>query len=66
MDKYYSLKEAAKMLSISTRTMRRIIEREGIKAHLIGKRIRLSESQIKSVIKKWLPTATIVDEMMHQ
>ena len=66
MEKYYSLKEAAKMLDISARTIRRIIDREDIKAHMIGKRIRFTESQIKSMIKKWSSTRIIVDELLHK
>ena len=66
MEKYYSLKDAAKMLDISPRTIRRIIDREDIKAHMIGKRIRLTESQINAMIKKWSPTKIIVDELLHK
>ena len=54
------------MLDISTRTIRRIIDREDIKAHMIGKRIRFTESQIKSMIKKWSPTRIIVEELLNK
>ena len=65
MEKLYSLKTAAEMLDISIRTLRRIIEREYIKVTQVGYRIRLSESQVKSMIKPQKPAKVLVDEMLN-
>ena len=64
MERLYSLKTAAEMLDISVRTLRRIIERENIEVTQVGNRIRLSESQVKSMIKPQKPAKTIVDELL--
>ena len=53
------------MLDISIRTMRRIVESERIKVYKVGRRIRLSESQIKSMIKLQKPVKDIVDEILN-
>ena len=65
MERFYSLKSAAKMLDISIRTMRRIVENERIEVYKVGRRIRLSESQLKSMIKLQKPVKTIVDEILN-
>ena len=52
------------MLDISVRTLRRIIESGRIEVYQVGTRLRLSESQIKSMIKPQKPTKTIVDELL--
>jgi len=65
MERLYSLNTAAKMLDISTRTLRRIIENEDIMVYQVGKRLRLSESQVKSMIKPQKSAKTVVDEMLN-
>ena len=65
MERFYSLKSAAELLDISIRTMRRIVESERIEVYKVGRRIRLSESQIKSMIKLQKPVKDIVDEMLN-
>ena len=65
MERFYSLKSAAEMLDISIRTMRRIVESERIEVYKVGRRIRLSESQLKSMIKLQKPVKTIVDEILN-
>ena len=65
MEKFYSLKHSAEMLDISVRTLRRIIERGRIEVYQVGTRLRLSESQIKSMIKLQKSTTTIVDELLN-
>ena len=65
MEKLYSLKTAAEMLDISIRTLRRIIENEEIKVYQVGTRLRLSESQVKSMIKPQKSAKTIVDEILN-
>ena len=65
MEKLYSLITAAEMLDISVRTLRRIIEKEGIEVYRVGKRTRLSESQVKSMIKPQKAAMTVVDEMLN-
>jgi len=65
MERLYSLKTAAEMLDISIRTLRRIIENEDIEVYQVGTRLRLSESQIKSMIKPQKSAKTIVDEMLN-
>ena len=65
MERFYSLKSSAEMLDISIRTMRRIVESERIKVYKVGRRIRLSESQIKSMIKLQKPVKDIVDEILN-
>ncbi|MCH7618744.1 MAG: helix-turn-helix domain-containing protein [Candidatus Marinimicrobia bacterium] len=65
MEKLYSLKTAAEMLDISIRTLRRIIENEEIQVYQVGTRLRLSESQVKSMIKPQKPAKTVVDEILN-
>ena len=65
MEKLYSLKTTAEMLDISVRTLRRIIEKEGIEVYQVGTRLRLLESQIKSMIKPQKSAKTFVDEMFN-
>ena len=65
MEKFYSLKHSAEMLDISVRTLRRIIESKCIEVYRVGKRLRLSESQLKSMIKLQKSTKTIVDEILN-
>ena len=65
MERFYSLKSAAEILDISIRTMRRIVENERIEVYKVGRRIRLSESQLESMIKLQKPVKTIVDEILN-
>ena len=65
MERLYSLKTAAEMLDISIRTLRRIIENEEIQVYQVGTRLRLSESQVKSMIKPQKPAKTVVDEILN-
>ena len=65
MEKFYSLKHSAEMLDISVRTLRRIIESKRIEVYRVGRRLRLSESQLKSMIKLQKSTTTIVDELLN-
>ena len=65
MEKLYSFKNAAARLDISIRTLRRIIENENIEVYQVGTRLRLSESQVKSMIKPQKSAKTIVDEILN-
>ena len=65
MERLYSLKTSAEMLDISIRTLRRIIDRDGIEVYQVGDRLRLSESQVKSMIKPQKSAKTFVDEMFN-
>jgi len=65
MERLYSLITAAEMLDISVRTLRRIIERENIEVTQVGTRIRLSESQVKSMIKPQKSAMSVVDEILN-
>ena len=65
MERFYSLKSAAEMLDISIRTMRRIVKNEHIEVYMVGRRIRLSESQLKSMIKLQKLAKDIVDEILN-
>ena len=65
MERFYSLKTAADKLDISIRTLRRLIENEDIEVYLVGNRLRLSESQVKSMIKPQKSAKTIVDEILN-
>ena len=65
MERLYSLITAAEMLDISVRTLRRIIEKEGIEVYQVGTRLRLSESQVKSMIKPQKSAKTVVDEILN-
>ena len=53
------------MLDISTRTLRRIIEREKIEVYKVGQRLRLSDSQIESMIKRQKPAKAIVEDLLN-
>jgi len=65
MERLYSLITAAEMLDISVRTLRRIIENEEIEVYQVGTRLRLSESQVKSMIKPQKSAKTVVDELLN-
>ena len=65
MERFYSLKSAAEILDISIRTLRRVVECERIEVYKVGKRIRLSESQLKSMIKLQKPVKDILDEILN-
>ena len=65
MERFYSLKSAAEILDISIRTLRELIEAEGMDVSKVGKRLRLSESQVKSMIKPQKSVKTIVDELLN-
>ena len=65
MERLYRLKSAADLLDISVRTLRRIIERENIEVTQVGTRIRLSESQVKSMIKPQKSAMSVVDEILN-
>ena len=65
MERFYSLVSAAELLDVSVRTLRRIVESERIEVYKVGRRIRLSESQLKSMIKLQKPVKDIVDEILN-
>ena len=65
MERLYRLRSAADLLDISVRTLRRIIERENIEVTQVGTRIRLSESQVKSMIKPQKSAMSVVDEILN-
>ena len=65
MERLYSLKTAAEMFDISIRTLRRIIEKEDIEVYQVGTRLRLSESQVKSMIKTRKSATIVVDELLN-
>ena len=65
MERFYSLKHSAEMLDISVRTLRRIIESGRLEVYKVGTRLRLSESQIKSMIKPQKSAKTVVDELLN-
>ena len=65
MESFYSLKTSADILDISIRTLRRIIKSEEIKVYQVGKRIRLSETQIKSMIKERKSDKNILDLLLN-
>ena len=65
MERFYSLISAAELLDVSVRTLRRIVKSERIEVYKVGRRIRLSESQLKSMIKLQKPVKDIVDEILN-
>ena len=65
MERFYSLKHSAEMLDVSVRTLRRIIESGRLEVYKVGTRLRLSESQIKSMIKTQKSAKTVVDELLN-
>ena len=65
MERLYKLKTAAEMLDISVRTLRRIIKKNDLEVYQVGTRLRLSESQIKSMIKPQKSAKTVVDELLN-
>lgn len=46
-----TLEEVARLLKISTRTVRRLIETDKLNAFYVGGRLRFTPSQIESYIK---------------
>lgn len=65
MERFFSLKTTAEMLDVSVRTLRRIIETENIEVYQVGRRLRLSESQIESMIKRQKPAKAIVEDLLN-
>jgi len=51
MDTFNSLIEASKKLSISKNTLKKIIENKEIEHTKIGKRIKITDEQIKNYLK---------------
>ena len=65
LESFYSLKTSADILDISIRTLRRIIKNEEIDVYQVGNRIRLSETQIKSIAKRQEPIKDLVDRILR-
>jgi excisionase family DNA binding protein len=49
-NKFHTLNEVADQLEVSTRTVRRSIERNELVAHYFGSAVRISESDLKAFI----------------
>ena len=64
VENFYSLKSAASILDISTKTLRRIIESEEIEVYKVGRRLRLSETQLISMAKRQKPAKAIVEDLL--
>lgn len=65
MERLYKLKTAAEMLDISVRTLRRIIKKKDLEVYQVGTRLRLSESQVKSMIMPQKSAKAFVDEIIN-
>ena len=52
MDKLYNLKEAGGFLSISRRSVRRLLDRKQLAYHKIGGLLKISESAIMEYLKR--------------
>ncbi len=50
--KFYCIDEVAELLDVSTRTVRRSIERKGLIAHKIGRAVRIAEPDLKAFIAR--------------
>ena len=48
--KFYCIDEVAELLGVSTRTVRRSIERKDLIAHKIGRAVRIAEPDLKAFI----------------
>ena len=49
-NKFHTLNEVADLLEVSTRTVRRSIDRNELVAHYFGSAVRISESDLKAFI----------------
>jgi|GEM_PF-1494252 len=50
MEQLYSYESAAKLLDISARQLRRLLEENNLPLTKVGKRIRISESTLKKLV----------------
>jgi excisionase family DNA binding protein len=50
--KFYSIGEVAELLGVSTRTVRRAIERKDLVAHKLGRPVRIAEADLKIFIAR--------------
>lgn len=50
--KFYCIDEVAELLGVSTRTVRRAIERKELIAHKIGRAVRIAEADLKAFIAR--------------
>jgi excisionase family DNA binding protein len=50
--KFYCIDEVAELLGVSTRTVRRSIERKELIAHKIGRAVRIAEPDLKAFIAR--------------
>jgi excisionase family DNA binding protein len=49
-NKFHTLNEVADLLEVSTRTVRRAIDRNELVAHYFGSAVRISESDLKAFV----------------
>jgi len=50
--KFYSINEIAELLDLSSRTVRRAIERKELIAHKLGRAVRIAEGDLKAFIAR--------------
>lgn len=53
MEKFYSINELAKQLSVHPNTVRAWIAKGWLKAHKVGYRIRIFESDLNEFLNRW-------------
>lgn len=50
--KFYTVDDVAGLLSISTRTVRRLIDRKELVAHKLGRAVRIAESDLNAFLAR--------------
>jgi len=48
--RFYTIAEVAKLLAVSSRTVRRAIDRKELVAHHFGKAVRIAESDLRTFV----------------
>ena len=64
MEQLYSLQSAAELLDVSVRTVRRLIKRHDIRVKRVGRRIRLTQSQVELMIQDEESIDDFVEQML--
>ena len=59
MEQMYSLKSVAKLLDVSVRTVRRLIHRNNIITYTVRSRMRIKESDLKTLSVKNIKVSDI-------
>ena len=64
IERHYSVNSAAKLLDVSSRTIRREIKRKELKIFRVSGMIRIPESELMKMLNRTLLTSDVADEIL--